>query len=93
MNQTAIENIRHAVDAARQVAHQDLSRCDIDDIDELTIPLERELDAHRPNPLTLATYLNSLARSLRADPAARKICLQLDAVMRDAGIPTDWETR
>lgn len=93
MNSAAVENIRTAVNAAYQIAQSDLKGCDIDDIEELLQPLDRELSTARPNTQTLASYLNSLARSLRSDPAARKACLQLDAAMREAGIPTDWETR
>jgi hypothetical protein len=93
MNSASIASIRSAVDAARQIAHADLRGCDVDDIEELLQPLDRELQAPNPNKRTLSSYLNSLARSLRSDPAARRVCLQLDAAMRESGIQTDWEVR
>lgn len=93
MQQTTIDKIHHAVAAIREVAQQDLSGCDVDDIDELIEPVERELHANLPNKQTLSTYLNSLARSVRADAAARNACLQLDEAMREAGIPADWQVR
>jgi len=91
MKRAAIEHIRQAIAAAREVARSDLSSCDAADIDELVQPVERELDSSHPNVQTLGTYLNSLARSLRTDPAARAVCLQLDAAMREAGVPSSWE--
>lgn len=93
MQQTSIDKIHQAIGAIRQVAESDLSGCDVDDIDELIQPVERELNANLPNKQTLSTYLNSLARSMRTDAAARSACLQLDEAMREAGISTDWEVR
>jgi hypothetical protein len=57
----------------------------------LIAPVETELRADRPNMQTLSTYLNSLAKSLRADPSSRSVCLQIDTAMRNAGVPTHWE--
>jgi hypothetical protein len=91
MKSSAIKHIRQAIEAAREVAQSDLSDCDAADIDELVQPVERELDSSHPNVQTLGTFLNSLARSLRTDPAAREVCLQLDAAMREAGVPSNWE--
>ena len=91
MNATGIANLMSAVQAARQAAQNDLSGCDVGDIEELIVPIDRELRSGRPNTATLSTYLNSLARSLRSDPEARSVCLELDAAMRDAGIETHWE--
>lgn len=93
MQPATIDKLHQAIEAIRQVAQADLSGCDVDDIDELIEPVERELHANLPNKRTLTTYLNSLARSMRADAAARTACLQLDEAMREAGIPTDWEAR
>ena len=92
MDRAAIESIREALSEARAVAHRSLlHECDVNDLDEVIAPAEAELQADRPNVQTLSTYLNSVARSLRADPAGRAVCLQLDAAMRRASIPTDWE--
>jgi hypothetical protein len=92
MERSAVENIRQALAAARaSVQNAELSSCDVDDIEEIIAPVEAELAAKQPNPQTLSTYLNSLARSLRAEPRARSVVLQLDAAMRDAGVTTNWE--
>jgi hypothetical protein len=91
MHRGDLELIREATAAAQQFAHtHDLEGCDKDDIDEIVEPVEQELKKAQPNPQTLSTYLNSLARSLRANPAARSICMQLDTAMRAAGLPTNW---
>jgi hypothetical protein len=34
---------------------------------------------------------SDLARRLRAEPDTRAIVMQLDAAMREAGVPTQWE--
>jgi hypothetical protein len=92
VDRNAIDNIRQALAAAREAARQiHLSECDVDDLEQVIAPAEAELDANLPNVRTLASYLNSVARSLRAEPRGRSAVLQLDAAMRDAGVPTDWE--
>ena len=90
MERNSIEEIRQALDAAREAAAA-LDGCDISDIEEIITPVEAELRRPRPNIQTLSTYLNSLAKSLRADPASRTACLKIDAAMRNAGVPTHWE--
>ena len=88
----AIEGIRQALAAAREAAQRaGLDSCDLDDLEQVIAPAEAELDAPLPNVQTLTTYLNSLARSLRAAPAARAVVTQLDSAMRAAGVPTQWE--
>lgn len=92
MDRTDIGNIRQAVAAAQQAAFAaNFDGCDLNDIEEIIEPVERELQKPRPNPQTLTTYLNSLARSLRAYAPARSVCLQLDAAMRSAGLTANWE--
>jgi hypothetical protein len=92
MERTSIDEIRAAVDAARDVARNGaFDSCDIADIEELIAPVETELRSTRPSIQTLSTYLNSLAKSLRADPGSRGVCMQIDAAMRNAGVPTHWE--
>lgn len=92
MERAAVRNIREALAAARQVAQNlRLDSCDMDDLEEVIRPAEAELEANMPNVLTLATYLNSLARSLRSEPGARTAVMRLDAAMREAGVPTNWE--
>jgi len=65
--------------------------CDSDDVREVIAKADAELQRDLPNVLTLGTYLNSLARSLRSQPNARTVVLQLDAAMREARVPTNWE--
>jgi hypothetical protein len=92
MERNSVEEIRRALDAARDVARNgSFDGCDIDDIEELIAPVETELRATRPNIQTLSTYLNSLAKSLRSDPGSRGVCMQIDTAMRNAGVPTHWE--
>jgi hypothetical protein len=92
MNRIAIDGLRDALAAARAAAHTvQLDSCDVDDLEAVIEPATAELAADLPNVATLGTYLNSLARSLRSEPAARAAVMQLDAAMRNAGIPTQWE--
>ena len=92
MERNSVEEFRAALDAARDVARNGaLDDCDIADIEELIAPVETELRSTRPNIQTLSTYLNSLAKSLRSDPGSRGVCMQIDAAMRNAGVPTHWE--
>jgi hypothetical protein len=67
------------------------SLCDAEDLEELLAWAERELAKPLPNVSTLAVPLNSVARSLYSEPAARPAMLDLDAAMREAGITTSWK--
>jgi hypothetical protein len=88
MDKAAIEKIRKAVEAAHHVVHTaKLDSCDVDDIDELISALDQELARTNPNRGTLATYLNSLARSLRSEPPASDAYVALNEAMRHAGVP------
>lgn len=90
MKAADVKPIRAAVEAAQGFAHSSrLDACDVDDIDELVSPLERELSRALPNPQTLGTYLNSLLRSLRTQHHAEPVVSQLVKVMSDAEIPAD----
>jgi hypothetical protein len=92
MNRAAIDGLRDALAAARAAAHTvQLDNCDVDDLEAVIAPATAELASDLPNVATLGTYLNSLARSLRSEPAARTAVMQLDAAMRNAGVPTQWE--
>lgn len=92
MDRQATEQIQQAIEAAREISRSGvLDGCDADDIEDIIAPIETELRAPRPNIQTLTTYLNSLAKSLRADPSTRGVCMQIDSAMRNAGIPTHWE--
>lgn len=92
MNRASTASIRNALTHVREaVTATDLSGCDVEDIDELAARVEQELETKLPNTQTLSTYLNSIARSLRSMPQARTVVLELDAAMRESGIPTNWE--
>jgi hypothetical protein len=92
MQRIHVDQLRQAVQAAREVIQRaDFDACDTGDLEEIIEPVERELSATDPNPMTLSTYLHSLARSLRAEPGARNAVRQLDAAMRNSGVPTQWE--
>ena len=92
MERSSLEEIQSVIAAARNAARNgQLNGCDAADIEEIIDPVENELQAPRPNTQTLTTYLNSLARSFRADRSNRALCMQIDAAMRNAGIPTNWE--
>ena len=92
MERSSLDEIQRALEAAREVAHNgSLDSCDVEDIEEIIAPVEPELRAPRPNIQTLSTYLNSLAKSLRSEPGSRAVCMQLDAAMRHAGVPTHWD--
>jgi hypothetical protein len=87
-----VTQIREAVAAAQRFAQKStLDGCDLSDVDEIILPLTHELERPNPNTQTLATYLNSLLRSLRAQPHAEEICSQLNEVMKRSGIPADWQ--
>ncbi len=87
MQPTHVRQIRTAIEAAQGFAHESsLSGCDAGDIDEICEALEKELKRPLPSAQTLATYLNSLARSLRPQHHGAQIVEQLHRAMGDAGI-------
>jgi hypothetical protein len=92
MESAHVEALRNALTEVRQIARRaGLDDCDVGDLEEVIAPAEAELRSDLPNVNTLATYLNSVARSLRANPEGRAACMQLDAAMRQAHVPTNWE--
>jgi hypothetical protein len=66
-------------------------RCDQDDVFELIDRVESEIDAAHPNAQIIATFLNSIARSLRAQPEAREACLRIEDVIERIGVPSTWQ--
>lgn len=90
MNPSAATHIRQAVQLARDASRPAMfDSCDRSDLDEVMEAVEEELDRPRPNEQTLSSYLNSLARSLRADRVSGDVCLELDCAMREAGLLID----
>jgi hypothetical protein len=88
-NATAIRQVLMDVQAAMQELDSDA--CDAADVQEVIDKAAAELDAPQPNIATLGTYLNSVARSLRREPRVRTLVMELDAAMRAAHVPTNWE--
>lgn len=85
---TDVKPIREAVEAAQRFAHATtLEGCDVGDIDELIASIERELQRPLPSLQALATFMNSLATSLRPAHHGAQIAAQLHGVMNAAGIP------
>ena len=89
---TQAAQLRAAIGSAReQLAELPVDSCDVDDLEALLSWAETELAKPLPSISTLAVPLNSVARSLAAEPAGRGTTLTLDAAMREAGITTSWE--
>jgi hypothetical protein len=40
----------------------------------------------------MCTFLNSIARSLRAQPEAREACLTIEQAIETAGMPSTWQS-
>jgi hypothetical protein len=40
----------------------------------------------------MSSFLNSLARSLRAQPEAREACLAIEDAIGTAGMPSTWQS-
>jgi hypothetical protein len=66
-------------------------RCDQEDVLELIDRVETELAASHPNIQIIDTFLNSIARSLRAQPEAREACLRIEDVLERTGLPSTWQ--
>jgi hypothetical protein len=88
-NANAIRQVLMDVQAAMQDLDSDT--CDAADVQEIVDKATAELASDRPNAATLSTYLNSIARSLRAEPRVQTLVMELDAAMRAAKVPTNWE--
>ncbi|MFL6577073.1 MAG: hypothetical protein ACJ8MR_10665 [Povalibacter sp.] len=84
--QVALSHVHQAVNTLT------LSGCDKDDMFELMERIDSELNSSHPNQQTVAMFLNSIARSLRSEPEARQICMELDDAMRRSGLPSTWQS-
>jgi hypothetical protein len=76
----------------QQIAVLQFSGCDEDDVVELIERVESELQSPHPNLSVTANFLNSIARSLRTEPAAHAVVGELDSAIRAAGLPAVWES-
>ena len=87
MQPNHVKQIRETIDAAQRFAHQtSLSGCDASDIDEICEVLQNELKRPLPSAQMLATYMNSLVRSLRPQHHGAQIVAQLHDAMSGAGV-------
>lgn len=66
--------------------------CDKEDVIELIDRVEGELHSPHPNMQLMCTFLNSIARSLRAQPEAREACLAIESAIETAGMPSTWQS-
>jgi hypothetical protein len=66
-------------------------QCDQEDVFELIDRIESELGSKHPNVALMCTFLNSIARSLRAQPEAREACLLIEDAIERAGLPSTWQ--
>ena len=66
--------------------------CDQEDLVELIDRVEAELHSGHPNVPLMCTFLNSIARSLRAQPEARDACLVIEDAIGKAGMPSTWQS-
>src|SRR6185437_12078419 len=88
--QTAIHQALVTVQQA--VTSMTFPSCDQGDLIELIDRVEVELHSAHPNVTLLGTFLNSIARSLRAQPEAREVCLAIEDAIGTAGIASTWQS-
>jgi hypothetical protein len=88
-----LEAIHQALSSVQQaVLTMTFPSCDQLDVVELIERVEAELHAQHPNVPLMCTFLNSIARSLRAQPEARDACLTIEGVIGAAGMPSTWQS-
>ncbi len=66
--------------------------CDQDDLIEAIDRVEEQLHVPHPNATLISQFLNSIARSLRAQPEARAACLAIEDAIGKAGMPSTWQS-
>jgi hypothetical protein len=66
--------------------------CDQEDLIEAIDSVEEQLHTHHPNLALMCRLLNSIARSLRAQPEARDACLTIEDAIGKAGMPSTWQS-
>lgn len=93
MNGEQLATIHQALVAVQQaVLTMTFPSCDQGDVVELIDRVESELHAKHPNITLMCTFLNSIARSLRAQPEARDACLTIEGALGAAGVPSTWQS-
>ena len=66
--------------------------CDQQDLCEAIDSVEEQLHTSHPNLAIMCRFLNSIARSLRAQPEARNACLLIEDAIGKAGMPSTWQS-
>jgi hypothetical protein len=66
--------------------------CDQLDLGEAIDSVEEQLGTRHPNATLMCHFLNSIARSLRAQPEARDACLAIEDALGKAGMPSTWQS-
>lgn len=88
-----LEAIHQALSSVQQaVLTMTFPSCDQLDVVELIERVEVELKSAHPNVALMGTFLNSIARSLRAQPEAREACLTIESAIGAAGVPSTWQS-
>jgi hypothetical protein len=88
--QTAIHEALVAVQHA--VTSMTFPVCDQEDLIEAIDRVEEQLYTSHPNLALMCRFLNSIARSLRAQPEARNACLAIEDAIGKAGMPSTWQS-
>jgi hypothetical protein len=93
MESEQLAAIHQALTAVQQaVLTMTFPSCDQQDVVDLIDRVEVELHARHPNLAIMCTFLNSIARSLRAQPEARDACLTIEGAIGAAGMPSTWQS-
>jgi hypothetical protein len=88
-----LDSIHQALTAVQQaVLTMTFPSCDQEDVVELIDRVEAELHTAHPNVGLMCNFLNSIARSLRAQPEAREACLVIEDAIGAAGMPSTWQS-
>ena len=88
--QAAIHQALVAVQHA--VTSMTFPSCDQEDLIEAIDSVEEQLHVSHPNVALMCRFLNSIARSLRAQPEARDACLAIEDAISKAGMPSTWQS-
>ncbi|HEY7996166.1 MAG TPA: hypothetical protein VIE14_04835 [Steroidobacteraceae bacterium] len=80
------------VEVQTAVTSMTFPSCDQEDLIEAIDSVENELHTNHPNVALMCRFLNSIARSLRAQPEARGACLAIEDAIGKAGMPSTWQS-
>ena len=93
MNTEQAAAIHHALISVQSaVTGMTFPQCDQEDVMELIERVEEQLHCSHPNAALMCNFLNSIARSLRAQPEAREVCLTIELAIEAAGMPSTWQS-